>query len=221
MKKLFLTLFAAVSLVAFELEFDKKFETKVAPDTAVTYLKISLQKESERDITQRLQEVATYINGYRQVDKEGGEFTIEPNYYYENSKRVQDGMVGYMKYRISSSNIDNLDMFLDDLLSEKKSENIEVKNYGYEVSQKLFDEKLEQLRLQSILWSIAYAKDLSAKIYKSCEVSHISFSKRQIQPRMLSAAADSSRDLDASFAPQPTKHEQTITLNPKLILECK
>lgn len=206
------------TLFAFELDFQKSFEAKVQPDVAVTNINISVKAENETAVTRRLQEISVYVNGYRQVEKEGGEFKVNANYYYQEGQRLQDGYIGSMRYKISSKEIDDLDMFLRDLMSQKRNETIEVNSYGYEVTKEKFNDTLEQLRFQTIVWGIAYAKDLSSKIYKKCELSNISFAQ-QMQPRMMGVQMSSK--LDESFAPQPIRNEQSITLNPSYALECK
>jgi len=206
------------TLLAFELDFKKSFEATVQPDIAVTNINISVKGQSETEVTKRLQEVSIYINGYTQVKKEGGEFRVNANYYYQNGQRLQDGYIGSMRYKISSKEIDDLDIFLGDLMSQKKNETIEVSSYGYEVTKEKLNNSLEQLRLQAIVWGIAYAKDLSSKIYKKCELTNISFTQTT-QPRMM--ATKMNAKLEDGFAPQPIRNEQTITLNPSYELECK
>jgi len=206
------------TLLAFELDFQKRFEATVQPDIAVTNINISVKGESETEVTKRLREISVYINGYTQVEKEGGEFRVNANYYYQNGKRVQDGYIGSMRYKISSKEIDDLDIFLGDLMSQKKNETIEVRSYGYEVTKEKLNNSIEQLRFQAIVWGIAYAKDLSSKIYKKCELTNISFAQTT-QPRMMTAKMNAK--LEDGFAPQPIQNEQTITLHSNYVLECK
>jgi uncharacterized protein YggE len=218
-KKIIIVALCAVAAYAFELDFSKKFETFVTPDTAVAKIAISVNDESEAKITARLEKIATYINGYTQVQKEGGNFRVNANYIYKEGERIQQGYVGFMEYRIVSKEIEDLDIFLEDLLLIKQNENIEIRSYGYEVSPNDYNDALEKLRFQAIVWSIAYAKELSAKVYKQCEVKNISFAKNITYPRTY--AMEKTAVLDANFAPKPTQHDESLTLTPTLILECK
>ena len=218
-KKIVLITAVALSLSAFELEFSKEFETKVTPTTAASSLHIEVLADDEKEVTSRLERVSTYINGYRQVEKEGGNFKIHANYIYDDGKREQEGFKGYMDYKIMTKSIDDLDMFLEDLLLNKENENIEVRSYGYEVSPKDMNDKLEELRLKSIIWGINYSKALSSKIFKTCEVKNISFNQRPIQPREYGNFKTVA--LDARFAPKPTQHDKSLHLIPNFVMECK
>ncbi|MGM0623880.1 MAG: SIMPL domain-containing protein [Campylobacterota bacterium] len=206
------------SLMAFELDFSKKFSADITPQTAVTNINFSLKAEDEKAVTNRLADISTYINGYDAVDKKGGKFNVRPNYIYEDDKRVQEGFIGSMHYKISSDKMQMLDMFLEDLMSEKKNETINVNSYGYEVSAQQYQEALEKLRMQSILWSVGYSKELSNQVYKECEVKNISFGGRAV-PTLL--RSEVSRSSDKSFAPQPTKDDQSVSLTPSFLIECK
>lgn len=218
-KKLFLTAVLIIGGNALELDFTKTFETMIEPNTAATKLTISVKDGLETQVTSRLEAIATYINGYRQVEKEGGNFRVQANYFYNDGQREQDGFIGSINYKIFSQDIDNVDMFLEDLLLQKENENIEVQSYGYEVNPKNYSVELEKLRFKSIIWGIAYAKDLSAKIFKKCEVKEISFTKNPMMPRVY--AMEKVATLSKSFAPKPIKKDEKVTLSPKFVMECE
>ncbi len=208
------------ALHAMEINFTKKFTAGVMPRTVVTHLVIESKADSEAEVTETLSRVSIFVNGYQQISKKGGQYKVSPNYRYEEGKRTREGFIGRLRYEISSQDMDTVNMFLDDLLDQKGKEQITINNLGYTVSKKRYNETLEKLRFQGIIWGISYAKELSSKIYKECSVKDISFTPKVPRPRMASLQVEN-KALSKDFAPKPIQSEETITLTPSFTLECK
>jgi hypothetical protein len=83
--------------------------------------------------------------------------------------------------------------------------------------------KIDQLRLDAIVWAGTYAKKLSSKLSKSCAVSNISFDNIQhsyLKPMMRNYEERVMMD-KAMTAPIPTQDIQKISINPTFKYECK
>ena len=222
MKQLLLLLFLACSVLAMELEFDKKFTNTVEPDLIQTDIKITADAQSEQAVSQILQKVSVFIDGYSQVQKSGGNLVIKPRYNHQQDQRVLQGYKGQLEYTISSKEFNYVEVFLQDLLANKQKENITVSKLGYILSKDKRENQLEKLRFKAILWGISYAKNLSSKIYQQCKVAKIDF-KQQRGPVLLrsnSAKTNGKKELTRDFIPNPIKEAKTLYMQPQFELKC-
>ena len=221
MIKLLLPILLATSLSAYTINFDKPFEIGIQPDTLMTHVTISTQKSTEKEVLEKLTSFSTYISGYLDVDKKGGNYAIHPEYKYENNKRYKNGYRGNMNYQISAKKSEAVNTFIANLHDKKKDYDVDISlsSVSWELSQKQKEGQLDKLRLDAIIWINAYAKELSLELKTMCKVTKISLNAPSFhypQPRMMEAKA-----LIADAAPTPEQDDQKITINPYFEVECK
>ena len=89
MIKLTFPLLLASQLLAYTINFDKAFEIEMKPDTITTQITINTQKKSEKAVLQKLTSFSTFISGYKDVEKKGGNYSLYPAYHYENNHRTK------------------------------------------------------------------------------------------------------------------------------------
>ncbi len=207
--------------LAYSITFDKSFEIYLKPDTLSTQLTISTLKKSEKEVLRKLTSFSTFISGYKDVDKKGGNYSIYPEYRYENNHRYKNGYKGIMHYQISSHHAEDLNTFIANLHAKKRDfdVNIALSSVSWQLSPKQRDGKLDALRLDALIWINNYAKTLSKKLQTNCTVSKISFSSPSFdnpRPMVMEAKA-----LRSDTAPTPEQDDQKITINPHIELQCQ
>ncbi len=221
MIRLTIPLILTSQLAAYSIYFDKSFEIQIKPDTITTHITISAQKPSEKEVLQKLTSFSTFISGYKDVEKKGGNYSVYPEYKYENNQRYKNGYRGTMDYQISSKKSDDLNTFIANLHDKKKdfAVDISLSSVNWILSPKQKDGKQDALRLDAIRWINSYANKLSKEIDTSCKVTKISLSSPSYDyPRPVMMEAKS---LAADAAPTPEQDIQKITINPHFELECQ
>ena len=220
MLRLTLPLLVTSSLCAFTINFDKHFEMILKPDTLQTSINITSLKPSEKKVLKKLTTFSTFISGYKDVEKKGGNYSVNPEYRYENNHRYKSGYRGNIRYTISSKNPDDMNSFIANLHDKKKDFDVDISlsNVSWQLSptQKVGQE--DALRLEAFKWISNYAKQLSSSLSKTCKVSKISLNSPRFnypQPRMMEA-----KSMVSDAAPTPEQDEQKITINPHFELEC-
>jgi len=221
MIKLLLPVLFTSSLFAYTINFDKPFEIVIKPDTLTTNISISTKKSSEKEVLEKLTSFSTYISGYLDVEKKGGNYSINPDYKYENNRRYKNGYVGNMRYQISSKKSENVNTFIANLHNKKKDFDVDITlaSVTWQLSPQQKEGQLDKLRLTAITWINAYAKELSSKLKTTCKVTKISLNAPSFQyphPVMME-----SKSMVSDAAPTPEQDTQKITINPHFELECK
>lgn len=209
------------SLSAYTINFDKPFEITLKPDTLTTHIAISTQKPSEKEALQKLTSFSTYISGYKDIGKKGGNYSIHPEYRYENNQRYKNGYRGNMNYQISSKQADDVNTFIANLHDKKKDFDVDISlsSVSWQLSPEQKEGKLDALRLKAIIWINTYAKTLSTQLNSECKVSKISLNQARFdypQPMRME-----SKSLVNDAAPTPEQDTQKITINPHFELECQ
>jgi len=220
--KLLLPFILASSLSAYTISFDKSFEIVLKPDTLTTHITISTIKSSEKEVLKKLTSFSTYISGYLDVDKKGGNYSIYPEYKYENNHRYKNGYRGNMNYQISSKKAEDVNTFIANLHDKKKDFDVDISlsSVNWQLSPEQKEGQLDALRLKAIVWINDYAKTLSTQIKSECSVSKIFLNQTTYnypQPRMMME----SKSLASDAAPTPEQDNQKMTINPHFELECK
>lgn len=221
MKKIFVLLFVSVYVFGFELTFNKKFETKVAPDMLRLNVTVSIEQKDERYITDNIEYFNDYIKDNDKIIKENGSFNLSPRYNYQSKKRNFLGYVGTLRYTIKSKSATDINQFIDEFIEIKnnqKSNNIKVNisNTNWIISQKLHNDSLDSLRLEAINWIEFYASDLT----KQCQVKSININGTRPNQRIMnqSVMMKSSKS-HANITPMQSQKQ--ITINPSYVLECR
>jgi uncharacterized protein YggE len=221
MQRLLLPLLLTTSLSAYTISFDKSFETFLKPDTLTTNITIQAQKSSEKEVLQKLTSFSTFISAYKDVEKKGGNYTIYPEYRYENNRRFKNGYKGSMQYQISTKNAHDFNSFIANLHDKKKDFDVDISlsSVSWQLSPKQKEGQIDKLRLKAILWINNYAKTLSSEVSAHCKVSKISLSAPSFDyphPVMMEA-----KGLAADVAPTPEQDNQKISIRPHFELECQ
>ncbi len=216
MKVISILILFSLSLSAVNIKFSKQFEFELKPNILQAEISISVMQSSEKKVSMLLGEFSNFINSEKEIDKKGGNYNIYPEYNYENNKRYKSDYIGTINYNISSKSSEKLNLFLTKLY-EKKTDNrtnINTNSLIWIVSEELNVGQIDKLRLDAILWSDVYAKELSVSLSKVCEVVKISFGNiGNLYPAPM-------REMKSS-APIPIQELQKTTINPTFELECK
>ncbi len=220
MIRFILPLLLTTQIFAYTINFDKVFEIEMRPDIITTQITIATQKKSEKDVLQKLTSFSTFISGYKDVEKKGGNYTIYPEYKFENNHRYKNGYKGTMHYQISSKNPEDLNSFITNLHDKKKDFDVDISlsSVNWVLSPIQREGREDALRLEAIKWINSYAKKLSVELQNSCKVTKISFSSPSYNypPIMMETK---SRSFDA--APTPQRDLQKISIHPHFALECQ
>ncbi len=206
----------SLSLLAVNIKFSKPFEQELKPNLLQAQISITVIQSSEKKVSHLLGKFSSFIDASEEIEKKGGNYNIYPQYNYENNQRYKSDYIGTINYNISSPSSEKLNLFLASLY-EKKSDNrtsINTNSLRWIMSKEIKEGKVDKLRLDAILWSDIYAKELSKTLSKVCEVVKISFGN-------IGNSYPVSRLEQASSAPIPTQDLQKITINPTFELECK
>lgn len=227
MKKLIL-IFCSIllNLSAYELNFNKNFSKSVSPDKLATYINVIVEKKVEREVNFEIEKFNDFIKENDLVKFKDGRYTLSPRYTYTNNKQKFIGYVGNLNYKIETQNAKNINNFISQLIDIKDRINsddvkLNISNINWEISEELYDLSFEDLRFEAIKWASEYAKELSKKISKNCEILKIninSVNRNNIYYARDSIVA-SSMKLSADVTPANT--DENITINPNFMMECK
>lgn len=222
MKLAILTPLISVSLFGLTINFSKSFDAEIKPDTLQAGINITVKKAREKEVVESLSKFSTFIDDAKDVDKKGGNYSVRPQYKYENNQRYKSDYMGNMHYQINSKDADKLNAFLASLYGQKSDNRVDIStsSVSWVMSEAQKSGKIDALRLDAIIWSDAYAKSLSDSLSKKCTVNSVSFTPVNHyypQSRMVSK----SREMDTMSAPTPTQDLQKMSVNPTFQLECK
>ena len=212
---------STISLSAYTINFDKRFDLDLKPDTLTTRINITTIKPSEKEVLKKLTSFSTFISGYKDVEKKGGNYSVNPEYRYENNQRYKSGYRGNMHYQISSKKAEDMNSFIANLHEKKKDFDVDISisNVSWQLSPLQKEGQEDKLRLRAFRWISTYAKELSKELGSTCTVSKISLNApRTNYPRPMMMEAKS---MVADSAPTPEQDIQKISINPHFELECQ
>lgn len=225
MKKILLVLILPFALFGFEIVFNKKFNKEVTPDKLSTYITITVNKNSENEITPILNNFNDFISGSRNVEKKSGDFSIRPKQKFEKGQSTIIGYSGNLKYTILANSSKDMNKFIKKLLKQKENEDtsISISMLNWIVSETKHANTTEKLQLEAINWSQKYSQELSAELNKSCQTKKINISTASYIPMYrnsrISEAVSSTISIQNVPIPEVTANDISIT--PNFILECK
>jgi len=229
MKKLFLLFLLPITLLSYEISFNKKFSKSVSGDLLTTYVNISVEDKNETIINQKIEEFNKYIKNYNKINKKNGNFTLSPKYKYSKNTQKFVGYVGNLRYKIESRNAKNLNEFINTLITikeknESKSTKLSFSNISWRLSKNLSASSIDELRISAITWIEAYSNSLTTTLSKDCNVKKINIDNVMQQYGRNYRMAESSLGLVSSKKVSnvtPINSNQEITINPNFVLECK
>ncbi|MCK5111438.1 MAG: SIMPL domain-containing protein [Arcobacteraceae bacterium] len=209
-----------VSLFSYELSFNKKFSRKVSSDILTSFINITVEDKNEDYINDKIEIFNEYIEENIDVIKKNGNFNLTPKYKYYNKKQEFVGYIGSLRYSIESKDATSINMFINGVIDIKNKFNttkikLNISNTTWNVSQKLHEDSLDNLRHEAITWVTFYAANLS----KQCIVKRIDIDNKGNQNVIIRAI---SRAVSADYAEiTPIQGEKQISINPNYTLECK
>ncbi len=223
MKRLIIITTLSCSLSALTINFSKEFETEIKPDTLQASVSIVEKLSTQDAVVNALARITNYLDTWEDIEKKGGNYSVRPNYTYENNKRYKDGYSGSIYYTFSSKDSKKLNKFLSNLYSFKapKGEEISLNNINWIMSKEQKTGKVDALRLDAIKWSRVYAKSLSKDLSSKCSVKSVIFTPiNYFQPQPMIREEMVAMD-KAYMAPTPTQDKQKMSVNPTITIECK
>jgi len=220
MRYLFLFFVFLGSVHSFTLKFSKDFTLFIEPDRLSVDLIINVHANNEKRVLDILNKYSDFINNLKEVQKEGGKYSIQPLYKYNNGNRYKDGYMAVMRYKVYSKDQNDLRSFIYKIEEKKEfSKNIDIKisDISWTISQKFRVDKTESLRNSSIKWAINYAKELGSDINSSCRLKNITFNSNNFHQPMPML-----RDMSMKrIAPAPIKKDLNIHLIENIEVECQ
>ncbi len=129
-----------------------------------------------------------------------------------------------MKYTIYTKQSYEINRFIKSILKLKKDSDISISVGGLSwiVSKKKHSDVIEQIRLELILWAKNYSLKLSNETNSICTVKKINVNSHAYN-RMYKAARSEvlMRHSDPSNIPVPQLTQNTVSLTPSYVLDCK
>ena len=222
MKIAILIMFLTMSLFGLTINFSKSFDAEIKPDILQAGINITVIKASEKEVVESLSKFSTFIDEAKDVEKKGGNYSVHPQYKYENNHRYKSDYVGNMHYQISSKESEKLNKFLASLYDLKKDKRVDIQtsSLSWVMSKEQKTGKIDALRLRAIIWADSYADSLSESLSKKCSVVSVSFTPvNHYYPEPMMRMESNS--MDTMSAPVPTQDMQKMSVTPTIQLECK
>lgn len=225
MKALYLIPMIVATATAMEIDFKKKFELEIMPNTLQAYINITVKKQSEQDIISKLSHYSSYFNASNEVEKKGGNYNIHSEYVYENNKRYKNGFIGTISYEIKAKRSEIINKFITTLYNQKSDNSVDISTNSvtWIMGKEQGDGKVDELRFKAIDWAESYAKSLSNKLSKLCKVANISFDN--IQQNYPKPQINDHRLIElksvGSSTPTPTQDSQKMSIKPTFKFFCK
>ncbi|AXH08467.1 hypothetical protein CP960_09880 [Malaciobacter halophilus] len=211
------------SLLSYEVNFNKTFSKKLLPDTLNSDIKVRIELDSEKEVSNKLDRYNDYIKNVKYIEKNLGVFNIRPRYRYVSKTPKIDGYLGEIKYSIKSNDPKKVSRFINGLinLKEHRDTSIIVSNLMWKVKESSSNVAVDLLRFEAITWAEKYAKNLSSDLKRECKVKNININSLQ-NPyfRGSREVMYSAKSSDAAIA-VPEQTSKPIKMNVNYRLECK
>lgn len=223
MKALKLLIFLPVFLCSFEIEFSKKFSKDLTHDILTAYISVTIEDDTEMEVSQRLEVFNEKIKNYDKVEKKLGTFNIQPKYKHSKNTPNITGYIGELRYKIHSYNAKNMDDFISKITKLKKNRDttVSVNDLSWTVREDTFNVTLDLLRLEAINWASDYVKILSKDISKSCSIKKIKLTNMRQVMYQRNNLAYTSRTMGSKSIPVPQANQEEIRINPEYVVECQ
>lgn len=224
-KLLITTLLLPILGFSYELNFSKSFSKVLNSDLLSTSVNISIENKDEKVVNSQIEKYNKFIKENKTVSIKNSNYNLSPQYEYVKDKRNLKGYVGDSRFTVQSKDAQKINTFLNEIVSLKANDKasdlkLDISNLAWEISEELQNQSYDDLRLESLIWIETYAKELSSKIAKKCEVKNVNILDSnehfQAKTRMVSMAMDS---INSDIT--PLNSEQNTSINTNFILDCK
>ena len=220
-----LLLLLPIFALSYELNFNNSFSKSLKPDILSSTVNISVTKENENSANKEIEKFNDFLKNTKNITLKNTNYNLTPKYEYIENNPYFKGFIATINFVVESKESSIINSFLSDLLafkdSQKKSDiKINISNLSWDVSEKLQNKIIDNLRLESILWIEDYAKEISKKSSKKCEIKSViinedgNYNFSRVKAVSFST---NSENMDIS----PIRSEQNIKINTNYILDCK
>ncbi len=209
---------------AYELKFDKHFETFLNPNTLNTHISVQSEANKESDVSLSLQKFNAFFKKIKKLKLSKGRLNISPRYEYSKEKTVCKGYEGTLSYSIKAKNAKDMSEFISGFYAYKNKVAPKVKtqisNVTWQIGKKTYERKVDQLRIKALLWAKSYMKDLQKSLGAKCSLKLANFDP---SPRYTPNYRMMSYEKKFSSNTQivPMQNEQSISIHPNFVMECK
>jgi hypothetical protein len=222
MKKIFVLLYVFIYASGFEISFNKNFTQYVKPDQLYSNIIITILKEDESEVSPIIGKFLKIINSNDKIKTKNGTTSISPKYkYYKGSSEII-GYNGDIRYQILSSNSEDINSFIKELLDLKDDEDIliSISSLKWIISDIKYAQVFEDLQLNAIVWARSYVTKLSIKLNKECNIKIININNfNNMVFNNVSVVKMTQTDTTSMLKSKLNKN--TLHINPFYILECK
>lgn len=223
MKSLLLSsLFIIPSILsAYELEFNKSFTKNIQNDKVHTNISIAVDSKEIDFINEKVEFFQDFIKENKSVTKKNGNYSLVPNYSYQNNKQKFIGYRGTLHYSIETSKYENLNQFITEIIDIRNNMNtnsvkLSVSNIQWIVSKGLSEKTIDTMRIEAIAW----IKDYSKTLLDTCIITNVSINKNTgYSPQRYSKNMVMDSRTSNNITPLQTK--RSIELNANYKMECK
>lgn len=221
--KLPLLLALPIAIFGFELNFSKEFSTSVLPNELTSSVRVVVENKDEKEVMSSLNIYNRFLTKYKKVKKTDLSMSITPKYSYKDGVSSFQTFSGVLSYSVTSEKSSEIKEFLEKFyeLKDDESHSLFMPSIKWKIDDKAYENELEKLRLNAIVWTNKYAKDLSKELHLSCLVTKIDISSNISRPISYSNDMLMLRSSKKVDAPILEKVNQTIMIKPNISLECK
>ena len=109
----------------------------------------------------------------------------------------------------------------EDKLKEENTTSLLMPTMKWQVDKEIYSQQLELLRLDAIIWSNNYAKELSTTLNKRCTLKQIHINGNISRPVHYNSEVRMLKSSAKVEMPMVEKTEETISITPNIVLECR
>ncbi len=225
MKHILILTLALVTLNAYEIRFDKSFEKSILPDVLSTQISIESDKEKETEVKNELDKFGEFFKSLKHIKLKHGNFSINPKYAYEKDKAKCIGYYGTLNYKVKAKTAKDMNEFIKNFLDFKEKTNPKIKtklsHIHWEIGKKPYQEAVENLRIEALLWANKYAKKLSATLKSTCRLKKAIFSKAPLYQSRNDVRVFAVKKFTSQVNTYLVKSKEDISINPNFTIECE
>jgi hypothetical protein len=223
MSKILLPFILVLNLMASEYVFNKEFSKELKANILQMNMSINTSsKDSERDVFVELSKFSDFVEAYKGIKYQGGNYQVYPLYIYKGGKKYFDGYKGSLFYSFHSKDNDGIEKFLQDLskIDKLKNTHYNIQHINWITNPNISNEAKDTLRDEAILWANGYAKTLSKKLNKKCTLKGVDLSNNV---RLTSRSNISMKFAEQAIPniPNVAQPSYSATITPKITMECK
>ena len=168
-------LFSALS--SYELKFSKKFQTSTTKDILTTNITIKYNAKDKNYINNIIEEFQDFVNIGELATIKNKSYTLTPIYHYKNGIKYFKEFSAELNFKVETKNSDNINEFINELYlikhRTKSLVDILISDLKWEMSSRLYDSYIDNLRIEAIDWIEGY----SILLNKNCSIKSISLDK--------------------------------------------